>query len=86
MIALYRNYGTVLTVSLEGRSGYTRDVSASVGSIADDGKYTVTDNVTFTGTYTEDDDDDNTAILVAAVVIIIIILVALAYYFMKRKN
>lgn len=44
------DYGTVLTVSIEDKIGYTGSVSASVGTITD-GKYTVTENVVLTGVY-----------------------------------
>lgn len=44
--------GTVLTVTIADRTGYTGTIAASSGSIGSDGSYTVSNSVTFTGKYT----------------------------------
>ncbi len=44
--------GTVLTVTMEQRDGLAAVLTASVGAVASDGSYTVSEDVSFTGSYT----------------------------------
>lgn len=47
-------YGTVLDMSMEPRDGRIAHLVVSVGAVGADGTYTVTEDVAFTGSYTEE--------------------------------
>lgn len=67
--------GTVLKVTMEGKSGHRSNIESSVGTL-ENGNHTVESDVTFTGSYTKEKDDDNTA-LIAGVAIVVVVLVIL---------
>lgn len=69
--------GTVLTVTMEQRDGLAAVLTASVGAVASDGSYTVSEDVSFTGSYTRSavaggDDDGGFPWWILIVLVIII--------------
>ena len=76
---------TVLTVTIADKDGYKGIVK--VGDKTVDGAWTVTNDVTFTGSYVENTGDsksDNTTTIIIAAVVVVIIAGLAGFFLLKR--
>lgn len=80
------NHGTELTITIAEKEGYTGIVK--IGDAVVSGSWKVMENITVTGTYTEnpkDSESDSNTLIIAGVVVAIIIVAIIGFFIINRR-
>ena len=80
------DYGTELTITIAEKEGHTGIVK--IGDAVVSGSWKVTENITVTGTYTEnpnDSESDSNTLIIAGVVVAIIIVAITGFFIINRR-